>query len=371
MDSQLISNTGHSFFLTLVLTALLTVSIVKGASYEKLDGTIVDPIVDRSGIAHSHSGPDLEPGADLPSADLSNADLYNADLYNANLSNANLSNADLSNADLSNADLTFAGLIFVNLSNTDVYNADLSYANLSNADLSDADLFFADLSYADLSNADLSNADLIFAVLDYADLYGVSLNGAIDVEISTGSPYYYPNTTLPSGFDPVAQDWRLAPYCDFTPDAVCDLADINQIFEAGNLVTGVATSGSTDRLDLVDNNTLDVSDVTEWLAQAATANGHGSPYLRGDATLDRDVDITDFNSLATNFDPTGDGDPQNGPWWNEGNFDGDDDTDITDFNGLASNFTPGGYGASAIPEPTALVLVVAGFLMLVLTRQPI
>ena len=74
------------------------------------------------------------------------------------------------------------------------------------------------------------------------------------------------------------------------------MADFNQMFEAGNLVTGVATSVSTDRLDLVDNNTLYASDIVEWLAQAATANGHGSPYLRGDTELHRDVDITDFNA---------------------------------------------------------------------------
>ena len=128
------------------------------------------------------------------------------------------------------------------------------------------------------------------------------------------------------------------------------------MFETGNLVTGVATSVSTDRLGLVDNNTLDASDITEWLAQAATANGHGSPYLRGDTELDRDVDITDFNALASYFDPAGDGDPQNGPLWNEGNFDGDNDTDITDFNLLAANFSPGGYVTSAIPEPTSLLL---------------
>ena len=102
------------------------------------------------------------------------------------------------------------------------------------------------------------------------------------------------------------------------------------MFQAGNLVTGVAISGDTDRLDLVDNDTIDAADITEWLAQAATANGHGSPYLRGDTELDRDVDITDFNALASHFDPTGDGDPVNGPFWNEGNFDGDGDTDITE-----------------------------------------
>ena len=52
----------------------------------------------------------------------------------------------------------------------------------------------------------------------------------------------------------------------------------------------------------------------------------------------------------------GDGDPQNGPFWNEGNFDGDDDTNITDFNVLTANFSPGSYATSAIPEPTSLLL---------------
>ena len=45
----------------------------------------------------------------------------------------------------------------------------------------------------------------------------------------------------------------------------------------------------------------------------------------------------------------------NGPFWNEGNFDGDGDTDITDFNLLAPNFAPGGYATSAIPEPSTML----------------
>ena len=46
----------------------------------------------------------------------------------------------------------------------------------------------------------------------------------------------------------------------------------------------------------------------------------------------------------------------NGPFWNEGNFDGDGDTDITDFNLLAANFSPSGYSTSAIPEPSTMLL---------------
>ena len=65
----------------------------------------------------------------------------------------------------------------------------------------------------------------------------------------------------------MAQGWILAAYCDFTPDAACGVSDINQMFEAGDLVTGVAVAGSTDRLDLVDNGTIDAADITEWLSQ--------------------------------------------------------------------------------------------------------
>ena len=73
MGSQLISNVVRSFFLAMVLTALLTGSVAEAANYQKTNGTIVDPIVDRSGIAHSYSGPNLEPGADLSHANLDNA----------------------------------------------------------------------------------------------------------------------------------------------------------------------------------------------------------------------------------------------------------------------------------------------------------
>ena len=52
MGSQLISNVVRSFFLAMVLTALLTSSVAEAASYQKTDGTIIDPILDRWGTAH-------------------------------------------------------------------------------------------------------------------------------------------------------------------------------------------------------------------------------------------------------------------------------------------------------------------------------
>ena len=80
----------------------------------------------------------------------------------------------------------------------------------------------------------------------------------------------------------------------------------------------------------------------------------------GDADGDLDVDITDFNTLAGNFDPS----PVPGVVWTDADFDADTDVDITDFNFLAANFAPDGYGASAVPEPSSLLLTLLGLILL-------
>ncbi|MBI83233.1 MAG: hypothetical protein CMJ81_08565 [Planctomycetaceae bacterium] len=75
--------------------------------------------------------------------------------------------------------------------------------------------------------------------------------------------------------------------------------------------------------------------------------------IAGDSDGDGDVDLSDYNTLATNFDPVGAAGPHT---WLDGNFDGDTDIDLSDYNSLASNFNPGGYGSAAVPEPGALLL---------------
>ena len=72
-----------------------------------------------------------------------------------------------------------------------------------------------------------------------------------------------------------------------------------------------------------------------------------------------DVDLSDYNTLAANFDPTGSLGPHP---WDHGNFDGDGDVDLADYNVLASHFQPLGYGAAAVPEPSSISLVIAGLL---------
>lgn len=84
---------------------------------------------------------------------------------------------------------------------------------------------------------------------------------------------------------------------------------------------------------------------------------------QGDANGDRKVDITDFNILSSNFDPTGAQAGTND--WTFADFDHDGDIDITDFNGLSANFAPGGYGtlANQVPEPSSWLLLAACVLL--------
>ena len=85
--------------------------------------------------------------------------------------------------------------------------------------------------------------------------------------------------------------------------------------------------------------------------------------LEGDADGDIDIDITDFNILASNFDDTGANSATND--WTTADFDADGDIDITDFNFLAANFADTGYKAThAVPEPSSFILHAFGILAL-------
>ena len=108
-------------------------------------------------------------------------------------------------------------------------------------------------------------------------------------------------------------------------DSELDADDIDLLF---------ASLGSGHAMYDVDHDgDSDVADVDHLVL-----NIMGKRY--GDADLDNDVDITDFNALVKHYDPTGNS-AVNG--WAAGNFNGDNAIDITDFNVLATNFAPLGY----------------------------
>ena len=105
----------RSVALVLVLIGVFVSQDVWAASYQRIDGTIVDPIQNTYGGDSAYSGPNLEPGADLYGAAFIETELRYANLSYANLSNANLLYASLNFADLSYADLSYADLDRVEL----------------------------------------------------------------------------------------------------------------------------------------------------------------------------------------------------------------------------------------------------------------
>lgn len=153
--------------------------------------------------------------------------------------------------------------------------------------------------------------------------------------------------------------------CNFNADAACDLADLDLLYAQGNLISGVIVAPG-NQFDLTGDATINNDDLDVWLSSAASLNGFSTPYQRGDAddigsTTSRDVDITDFNRLAINFDPLGNNAPHS---WADANFDGDDDIDITDFNFLAVNFSPSSYAATtSVPEPASTWIALCGVLL--------
>jgi hypothetical protein len=152
--------------------------------------------------------------------------------------------------------------------------------------------------------------------------------------------------------------------CDFNADFTCDLADINLMYDEGNLVTGVSVTAVNSQFDLDNDSLINNQDIADWLLRAATVNGYASSYMAGDtdglnsvSPTPRDVDLGDYNALATHFDPSAVSAPHP---WEHGNSDGDSDIDLTDYNALAFNFVPSGYGTQVVPEPTSLIMFLLG-----------
>ena len=146
----------------------------------------------------------------------------------------------------------------------------------------------------------------------------------------------------------------------FTPSvgtAVGVIGDSFAIVSAGNVTGTFATI-----------NGRHVSDGKFYLPQyhATQVTLDAFQAAPGDTDGDMDIDLSDYNTITTNFDPIG----TYGPYlWQDGNFDEDGDIDLSDYNALASNFKPLGYGAAAVPEPASVFLLLAGVLTLLFLGQ--
>jgi formylglycine-generating enzyme len=134
--------------------------------------------------------------------------------------------------------------------------------------------------------------------------------------------------------------------CDFNSDSSCNIDDLNAMLSQGPIAPDViVTPGVNNEFDLTGDGLINNTDADRWLADAATVNGYGSPYKRGDANLDGIVDVRDFNRWNSHkFTST--------LLWDDGNFNGDAEVDGSDFGIWNGNKFTSSDGASVIPEPS-------------------
>lgn len=121
-----------------------------------------------------------------------------------------------------------------------------------------------------------------------------------------------------------------APPCDLNGDGSCDIIDLDF------LTTSDATPESIDT----------------WLMQASSLGFDSKMFKVGDLNLDGAIDSADLGLLLNNF-----GD-QNNPVYSTGNLNGDSSVDSSDLGLLLNNFGFESAASVAVPEPSALTLLV-------------
>jgi hypothetical protein len=203
---------------------------------------------------------------------------------------------------------------------------------------------------------DVNDRDVIILDRDnsVADVYSLQIQ-------DLGNPTNY--QTLRQMFIDAA---TTTPLGDFNNDGALDLADIDLLFGVGDLVSGVSLPPAEPIYDLTADNVVDGSDVDAWLAEAASHNGFGAPYLKGDANLDGTVDAQDLNTLALRWQQTQ-------QVWSTGDFTGEGTVNALDLNQIGLNWQssiPIAAASQAVPEPSGVALLIAsGCALLAATRQ--
>ena len=158
------------------------------------------------------------------------------------------------------------------------------------------------------------------------------------------SPALFSTKTLPNGAGVFR--WARASV-DPIPDG--DL-DFDGDFSASDIGLLVDNLGSNEPLyDLNRDGGVDSDDV-RYLVEV------GIGTFLGDANLDGRVDSVDLNTVGVNWQ-------ENTSGWENGDFNGDNRVDSVDLNALAVNWQRGVAAGASVPEPTAISLILMGFVL--------
>ncbi len=149
------------------------------------------------------------------------------------------------------------------------------------------------------------------------------------------------------------------PGCDFDGDTLRNTADLDM------LTAEIATGGGNLSLDINGDGSITVADRDGWLSQAGAKNGRSGPYLLGDANLDGLVNAADLNELGQRW-------LMNDNAWSHGDFTADGVVNASDLNQLGQRWlqaVSAPASATAVPEPTALCLLLLASLGLLRWRR--
>ena len=93
----------------------------------------------------------------------------------------------------------------------------------------------------------------------YIELSLVGNRNYLRAEISNESSVIY------------TQPWEIG-HCDFNINGTCDIADVDMLTAAGDLLSGVpVVPGTNGHLELTDDGLIDQQDLDTWLAEAGLA----------------------------------------------------------------------------------------------------
>jgi hypothetical protein len=218
-----------------MVLCLIVPSLADAASYQQIDGTIVDPIPGTTLPIALYTGPDLAPFVEAPGEDMDSMNLINADLEGANLRGVGVDHWFVDETVLTGADLAGARIAEVvgvadfsslNLQDTtwgytgenhtfdgaDLRGALFLDSNLNGASMVDADLrdtvFDGGVTFL---NVDLDGADFRGAAFLDGEYLGMTFGVAIYDETTSFVDIWSGEYENSAPFDPVAAGWTLVP----------------------------------------------------------------------------------------------------------------------------------------------------------------